>query len=115
MPAEQRPLVSRRDKSGVRKPTRNETASRKGVDVSACPYGDLRAAGVRCRVIGLVIDDNCDGQSVAKGRWWSAMRSYFSWWPCSRVVPNAVAPVRETDSWIFKVESQPLVEQPLPA
>jgi len=49
------------DMAGVRKSPKNETASRKGVDIAAAPYGVLRIAGVRRRVIGMAIKDDFDG------------------------------------------------------
>lgn len=61
MPALRRRMSPRPDAAGVRKSPKNETASRKGVDIAAAPYGVLRIAGVRRRVIGMAIKDDFDG------------------------------------------------------
>jgi hypothetical protein len=75
MPAQQQPLGSSRDRAGVRKPPRNETASRKGVDVADAAYGDLRTASVCFRAVGTTVERCFDGLSVARQRLSLASRS----------------------------------------
>jgi len=53
------------DAAGVRKSPKNETAGRKGIDVAAAAYGDLRCAGVARRVIETPIKDDLDRLGVA--------------------------------------------------
>ena len=53
-------IAVRRDRAGVRKPPRKETASRKGI-AAAATYGDLRVAGVCCRAVGMTIKDDFEG------------------------------------------------------
>jgi hypothetical protein len=60
-------IAVRRDKAGIRKPPKKETASRKGV-AAAATYGDLRVAGVGCRAVGMAIEDDLDGWRVTRER-----------------------------------------------
>src|SRR5665213_3057971 len=65
MPALGRRMSLCLDAAGVRKSPKNETAGRKGIDVAAAAYGDLRCAGVARRVIETSIKDDLDGLGVA--------------------------------------------------
>ena len=62
MPALHRRLASGRDGAGVRKPPKEETAPRKGVDVAGAIYGDLITAREHCRALGMAADGDLDGQ-----------------------------------------------------
>jgi hypothetical protein len=55
-----------REKAGVRKPPRKETASRKGV-AAAATYRDLRVAGVCRRAVGMTIKDDFEVFSGGNG------------------------------------------------
>ena len=61
MPALQRRLPSRRDGAGVRKPPKEETATRKGVEVTGAIYGDLMTTRGGCRALGTAAEREPSG------------------------------------------------------
>jgi hypothetical protein len=54
-------MAPRLEAAGVRKPPKEETATRKGVDVAGAIYGDLRIASGCCRVLGTALERDLDG------------------------------------------------------